>query len=193
MGKITIAGVAVVCMGMVPCQTMDRGSFGPFSRSLNTTSHGYQIVEDPTGEAPTALVERFEVRPGDCGVNSGWNDCATDRERSELSQKGDRNPAGSTYWYGWSIFVPNDYVNVYPTKVALGQFHQEKSHVVWMFQNSSGGYWLDDQVFGYTRAYHSLIGEKDLKEGNVTVKDMKSGDEKKVSVDGIVESFKSIV
>jgi hypothetical protein len=36
--------------------------------------------------------------------------------------------------------------NVSPAKVALGQFHQDKGHVVWMFQNQNfstpGGYWI---------------------------------------------------
>jgi hypothetical protein len=29
--------------------------------------------------------------------------------------------------------LPKDFINVHPTKVALGQFHQEKGHVVWMY------------------------------------------------------------
>lgn len=152
-----------MAMVIAGCQTVDRGSFGQFDRSLNTKSHGYEVVEDPTGKSPTQNVERFEVRSGDCGADSGWSDCAKDRERSELSQKGGRNPLGSTYWYGWSIYFPTDYPNISPTKVALGQFHQEKSHPVWMFQNSSGGYHLDDQVYGSTRQYHELIDESDLR------------------------------
>ena len=148
---------------LTACQTIDRGSFGPFMRSLNTKSYGYQVVADPTGAAPTALVERFEVRPGDCAANTGWDDCANDRERSELSENGGRTPAGRTWWYGWSLYLPSDYPNVYPTKVALGQFHQSSSHPVWMFQNSSGGYHLDDQVHGSTVRYHTLIDEKALR------------------------------
>ncbi len=161
----TIWGVGALVALFVSsgCQTVDRGSYGPFERSLNTTSYGYQTIKDPTGNAPTPLVERFEVQPGDCGADSGWSDCKNDRERSELSEKGNRNRVGSTYWYGWSLYVPDDYVNVYPTKVALAQFHQHKSHPVWMFQNSNGGYHLDDQVLGGTRTYHKLIDEKDLR------------------------------
>lgn len=53
---------------------LDRGTFGPFVLSLNDTRHGYQVVRDPTGAAPSKQVERFEVRPGDCNRNGGWDD-----------------------------------------------------------------------------------------------------------------------
>lgn len=156
------AGIAVV-LGLSAFQNIDRGSFGPFQRSLNNTAHGYAIIEDPTASAPTKFVERFEVRSGDCGTGSSWNDCTNDRERSELSEKNKSSTRGTTSWYGWSLFVPENYVNIYPTKVAFGQFHQAKSHPVWMFQNSSGGYFLDDQVHGSTRKYYQLINDADLR------------------------------
>jgi hypothetical protein len=140
----------------------DRGTFGPFARSLNNTDWGYSVIPDPTGSAPVPMVERFEVRPGDCNGDTGWDDCTNDRERSELSERGGRNPRGFEAWYGWSFYLPEDYPNVFPTKTALGQFHQQGSHPVWMFQNSSGGLSLDDQVTGGTRRYHKLISQDDL-------------------------------
>ncbi|WP_434355010.1 polysaccharide lyase [Parasalinivibrio latis] len=148
---------------LTACSSPDRGSFGTFKRSLNNTSYGYVVMDDPTNQAPTELIEVFDVRPGDCGSNGGWSDCDKDRERSELSEAKKKNQRGKEYWYGWSIYFPEDYVNVYPTKVALGQFHQHKSHPVWMFQNSSGGYHLDRQVRGYTEKYDELISEEDLR------------------------------
>ena len=148
---------------LASAQAADRGTFGPFMRSLNAKDYGYRVVADPTGGAPTPFVERFVVRPGDCAANTGWNDCANDRERSELSEKGERNKSGTTWWYGWCLYLPSDYPNVYPTKVALGQFHQTKSHPAWMFQNSSGGYHLDNHVTGGGARYHRLIDEADLR------------------------------
>jgi len=130
------------------CATVDKGDFGPFKRSLNTKSYGYVVMDDPTDSAPLPLVEKFEVRPGDCSQDGGWSDCTNDRERSELLEEAKDNYPGDEYWYGWHLYFPDDYPNVYPTKTALGQFHQDKSHPVWMFQNSSGGYHLDDQVGG---------------------------------------------
>ncbi len=159
MKALSIARGLIVVLGLSACQTVDRGSFGPFIRSLSNTPHGYAVIEDPTGSAPTELVERFEVRPGDCGSD----DCANDAERSELKEQYIFSTLGTTRWYGWSLYVPEDYVNIFPTKVALGQFHQSNSHVVWMFQNSSGGYHLDDQVYGSTRRYYELIDENDLR------------------------------
>lgn len=152
-----------MALGSSACQTVDRGAFGQFQRSLNNTSYGYSVIDDPTGSAPTKFVERFEVRPGDCGSNAGWSDCLNDRERSELSELRKSVTRGTSQWYGWSLFLPENYVNIYPTKVALGQFHQENSHVIWMFQNSKGGYHLDDQVFGSTRRYYTLIDESELR------------------------------
>lgn len=158
--------IMVASFLLTSCVLVNRGSLGMMDRSLNTKSHGYKVIEDHTGNAPTDVIEKFEVRPGDCSHGSGgWSDCANDRERSELKEPYDRRFTGngSEQWYGWSIYFPKDYPNVYPTKTALGQFHQHKAHVVWMFQNSSGGYHLDDQVTGYTRKYHQLIDEEDLR------------------------------
>ncbi|AUG52644.1 polysaccharide lyase [Thalassospira marina] len=142
---------------------VDRGNFGPFVRSLNDRPYGYQLVADPAiaaGGANAALaprlVERFEVRPGDCGGDNAI-DCGRDRERSELSERGDRNPQGSTYWYRWSLYIPKDFVDVSPTKVALGQFHQEGSHPAWMFEVDGAGYHLDDHVTTRKPRYHTLI------------------------------------
>jgi len=156
-------GLILLTLALSGCQSIDRGSFGLFDRSLNNKPHGYQVVDDPTGLAPTAKIERFEVRPGDCASDPGWSDCKNDRERSELSQQKPREMPGSSHWYGWSIYFPKDYVSVAPTKVALGQFHQTDAHVVWMFQETPGGYFLDDQVTGYTRRYHELVSAENLR------------------------------
>ena len=158
--------IILICMCSILCAcatTIDRGNFGPFMRSLNTKSYGYLVAPDPTGSAPTDMIEIFDVRPGDCSGNEGWNDCKKDRERSELSERNKSTNPNSEYWYGWYIYFPEDYVNVYPTKVALGQFHQKSSHPVWMFQNSDGGYHLDNQVRGFTERYFTLIKESELR------------------------------
>ena len=162
--KVDIKVLAIIFVGILlgGCTTLNKGNFGPFKRSLNNTSYGYRVIKDITGSAPTKYIEVFEVHPGDCSSNSGWNDCATDRERSELSGSKDNYP-GDEFWYGWSIYVPKDYKNIYPSKTALGQFHQKGSHPVWMFQNSTGGLYLDNQVHGYTEKYYLLIPKKEFK------------------------------
>ena len=80
------------------CATVDRGNFGPFKRSLNNTSYGYNIIKDFTGTAPTEYIEVFDVRPGDCASDTGWSDCKQDRERSELSGSKDNYPGNEFLW-----------------------------------------------------------------------------------------------
>ena len=155
-GAISLALVAVV--GLSGCQTTGMN----LHRSLNTKTYGYTHVPDPLGQKK-ADVERFEVRAGDCGSQSGWSDCKNDRERSELSDY-NRDPNGSYRWYSWEFFVPMNYPNVYPTKVALGQWHSVKSSPNFMLQNSSGGLYLDNQVTSnYDNAYTRLISKEDLR------------------------------
>jgi hypothetical protein len=76
-------GLVLLSLTLSGCHSIDRGSYGFFDRSLNSKSHSYQVVNDPTGTAQTAKVERFEVRPGDRGTDPGWSDCKNDRERSD--------------------------------------------------------------------------------------------------------------
>lgn len=130
------------------CSTApDPSGLGEFRRSLSTTEHGYRIVEAPPGTAPSPTVERFEVRPGDCARETLFNDCAEDRERSEVAQvPRDRIRVGTEAWYGWNLYLPEDFPNVFPTKTVLGQFHQTRSHPLFMFLHTEAGLVLDDQL-----------------------------------------------
>lgn len=140
--------------------TLSKGIF-KFRVSLDMANHNYLTVKDPIGGAPVPVVERFEVRPGDCfkSDSGGWDDCKNDRERAEFIEQGWRQKEGDTWWYGWSIFVPRGYPNVYPVKVALGQFHEGKKPS-FMFQNHTGGYWLDFQLVD---RYYKLIDKEDFR------------------------------
>jgi hypothetical protein len=147
---------------------VNRGIFGKAKRSLNKAPHGYTVISDPTTNAPTKLVEVFEVRPGDCYANpgvNGWDDCEHDRERSELTENNSGpNRHGSEFWYGWSIYFPENYINIYPTKTALGQFHQKDADPIWMFDNASrsGGYRVVGSV-NLLKTKQKLISEEDLR------------------------------
>jgi hypothetical protein len=132
------------------------GSGWRFERSVpvGAKKHGYQLVFAP--DYPVRYgkkSERFEVRPGDCSrVKSGsWDDCKEDRERSELIQRGYRQWEGGEYWYRWSIYIPEGHQNIYRTKLAYAQFHQEGCSPVFLFQEYGGGYWLNIQppIKGY--------------------------------------------
>lgn len=165
---ISSASCALICPGRASWAGDDalpavkRGDFGPFTRSLNIRDYGYSVIDDPTGQAPTPQVERFELRSGDCHFSGAWSDCEKDRERSELSERGDRNPRGTSAWYGWWFYVPPDWPDLFPTKTVLGQFHQDRSHPLWMFLNYDGGLVLDDQAKGRTTRRIPLIHKKDF-------------------------------
>ena len=141
----------------------DVGFGNQYKKSLfnNFKKHGVCIVEKSKGH-PTRLGQqslRFEVKSGDCGYNKGWDDCKKDRERHELSRN--RHSDGE-YWYAWSIYLPKDFKNIYPTKLAMGQFHQSKGHVVWMFQNADGGYFVDNQVYGRTSRTDRILNQEEM-------------------------------
>ena len=96
---------------------------GSFQRQLNNKSQGHQVVEDPTGTAPTKHVDRFEVRAGDCSADAVWSDCKAGSERSEtVGPKEDR--MGKEEWYGWYIYMPEDWKDVFPANNIYGAFHQ---------------------------------------------------------------------
>ena len=44
----------------------------------------------------------------------------------------------------------------------MGQFHQSKGHVVWMFQNADGGYFVDNQVYGRTFGHDRILNQKEM-------------------------------
>jgi hypothetical protein len=68
--------------------------------------------------------QRFEVRPGDCWRNDGWDDCANNRERSEFSIK-KRWRYGKTMWIGFSVYLPADFQTSSRVRTTIGQIHQE--------------------------------------------------------------------
>ena len=130
-------------------KSLSSGSGWGFSRSLplGAKKHGYQVVSAPDHPVRYGQYsEKFEVRPGDCSKGmGGHDDCKTDRERSELIQRGYTQRGGDEFWYRWSVYLPPTHQNIYRAKVAYAQFHQEECLPVVMFQEYSGGYWLNIQ------------------------------------------------
>ena len=138
-----------------------------FKKSLTGNyykKYGMQVVNKSDGHPVRAGEKsiRFELRAGDCGKDKdgGWNDCKKNRERHELSgryrvSKGER-------WYAWSIYIPEDFVNSDPVSVMLGQFHQERKHVIWMFKHKRGGYWLENYVPEYTVENKQILSKEEF-------------------------------
>lgn len=92
----------------------------PVERSLqkNQTEHGYAKIRGLTRLGKRA--QRFEVRPGDCGWDSGWSDCDNDRERSELYVKRDWRH-GTDQWIAFSIYLPPDFKTSSRVRTTVGQ------------------------------------------------------------------------
>ena len=67
--------------------------------------------------------QRFEIRHGDCGRTSGWNDCNNDRARVERKERPKNvfSKPGKAVWYGYSIFVPKDFVSLGRSTTTLSQ------------------------------------------------------------------------
>ena len=150
-------------------KTLSPGSGWRFERSVpvGAKKHGYQVVSAPYYPVRYGQnSEKFEVRPGDCSrsTEGGWDDCNNDRERSELSQRGDTQKEGDEYWYRWSIYIPESHQNLYRTKVCYGQFHQEYCEPVLMFNEHEGGYWLsiDEQLIDYGEQNINLLRAQDF-------------------------------
>ena len=107
--------------------TEDVGFGNSYEKSLwyDFKPYGVCIVDKKEGH-PTRLGQqslRFELRDGDCGYGSSWNDCNLDRQRHELAGK--KHSPGSEHWYFWSIYLPNDFQVIFLVSNLLGQFHQD--------------------------------------------------------------------
>lgn len=182
MQKLFIAVLSIILIS--GCATnasnkLNHGSLYEFTRSNSTTKHGYQIVKDPTESAPAEMVERFEVRSGDCAgidchvISTNWKSTGF-RERSEISTDKDNYP-NSEYWYGWSIFVPKDQPSIYPVYGTFGQFynidggHTSNTCSAFMFVNTvgwsekKGGLTVDRHFKCNTEEYATILTDEELR------------------------------
>lgn len=99
---------------------------GPWFDTIDEDARDYAYTLDNfTFKGPTAL--RFELRDGDCftayplAPESGWDDCTRDRERTEVRERWEA-PLNTSVWYQIHIFIPNDYIPMYP-KQMFWQWH----------------------------------------------------------------------
>ncbi len=151
--------------------TKDTGFGDLYGKSLTGNyykDYGMQIV-NKADDHPVRLGQesiRFEVQPGDCGADDpkhgDWSDCKEDRERHELAGRYMKN--GSTWWYAWSIYFPEDHINVFPTSAAYGQFHQSGSFPLFMFKERENGYWLSVTIRNdHTDESIEVLDDKDMR------------------------------
>ncbi|MBD1133914.1 heparin lyase I family protein [Pelagibacterales bacterium SAG-MED48] len=143
----------------------DVGSGNSYTKSLGSgfKKHGVKIVKEKDGFPVRAGKKsvRFEVRFGDCGKDKPpgkWNDCKEDRQRHELSGRDFKGKK----WVAFSIYLPEDFKNVDPVKLAMGQFHQRKGSPTLMFQFNRYGYYADRQLFNTTQQMVKLLDVEDM-------------------------------
>jgi len=141
---------------------------------------GVSTVTMPVRDGVTAIA--FTLRPGSCM----GNDCENDRERIELKQA-QYQTEGETWWYGWSIYVPEEFVSIWPGRTFLGQFHQEGGPPAMLFSLEPTGLVFETR---FARgAEPVLIPARALKgrwhDIAVEVKWSKSSGHVKIEIDGV--------
>jgi len=134
--------------------------FNGFFRSANDKPYGWSKVEKPDPVRLGQYGQRFELRSGDCGSSGGWNDCSTDRERSEMSSHR-KFHMGDEVWIAWSVFFPKNYWSSDDFNTCVGQIHQSGG-----FNGIAGGFESHPPLIqmetkeGYLSVmYHELSGE----------------------------------
>lgn len=79
------------------------------AQPINAKSWGCLLVESADKQAvfDGHQSARFEVRPGDCSANSGFNDCVNDRSRHEINESGIGPTQGQIITWEERIFIPS--------------------------------------------------------------------------------------
>lgn len=118
-------------MGVIAgCTTPANDIGGTFNIQNNTSleqglSHGqpYQFAAVQSFARRGQQSQRFEIRHGDCGGNSVYDDCTNDRGRVERKElpKNTFSPPGEGVWYGYSIYIPSDFESLGRANTSLSQ------------------------------------------------------------------------
>lgn len=96
---------------------LDRTSFRV--SQLSPHPHQYQLVPDPL-KPEGAIVERFEVRDGDCTSNRNregdlWSDCPGKDRAEVIIRDGAAYSEKGEHWYEWDILLPDGYPDIRPS------------------------------------------------------------------------------
>lgn len=109
-----VAGALFVLLLVVgKASAEDTGSFGKFIREPLSPPKGAQVIDDPTGNAPTPKIYAFQIPSGYCNPTPYFkgrpeNDCKFQSVRSQYFQSPNaRQPKES--WYGWYMYFPKDF------------------------------------------------------------------------------------
>ncbi len=132
----------------------------PFNwvRNLNSTAWGYTQAEDPFESGSDRMVERFEIRMGDCDRNEHEDDCSSNQERIELVEFDPPDiPSNGEVWYRWKIYLPENYRVISPAIAYHVRFVENREKISWSFEiGSTGVFCLGSHVSDAIK-YYPLI------------------------------------
>ena len=136
--------------------------FEPF---LSDREWAISTVDDPTGLAPTPLVQKFQLRSGDCSAKPPYDDCKANTERASLAEPiTPQSRSGVNQWLRWQMYIPEDFESTYPAKTRLGEFNDHRGQETpWVLEiGSTGVLWLGRRLDD-DEEYFSLVDAELLK------------------------------
>ena len=144
------------------------------------SSHNFQFLNDSTKSRRGSQYQGFELRDGDCGSYSDWDDCANDRERVEFTAEPFLPPRGKQC-IAFSIMLDENFTLGSFNQTALAQIQQtggptgfmegyESRPGVLMFHAQEGYYDFD---WLYLHGSRTDIKQTDLKFRLLSLNDMK--------------------
>ena len=143
------------------------------------SSHNFQYLNDSTKSRRGNQYQRFELRDGDCGSFSDWDDCANDRQRVEFTAS--PLPPVGKQCMAFSIMLDDSFVTMHSSPTALGQIQQKGGPTGFMegFKSQPGvlmfhaqeGYYDFDWL--YLHGSRTDIKQTDLKFRLLSLDDMK--------------------
>lgn len=125
--------------------------------------YGCHVVDAENGHPVRAGQQslRFEVRDGDCNSNDGFDDCANDRSRHEITQTSDFASDGDEVWTAWSLYVPDASLRSKDEVVFLGQFQGANGVAPIMFEDLGTGYGVRQNDSSYEIIHHERLVAND--------------------------------
>ena len=144
------------------------------------SSHNFQFLNDSTKSRRGSQYQGFELRDGDCGSYSDWDDCANDRERVEFTAEPFLPPRGKQC-IAFSIMLDENFTLGSFNQTTLAQIQQrggptgfmegyESRPGVLMFHAQEGYYDFD---WLYLHGSRTDIKQTDLKFRLLSLNDMK--------------------
>ncbi len=157
-----ILWAALWVVGLQATLAQSEPIFEPF---LSDREWAISTVDDPTGLAPTPLVQKFQLRSGDCSAKPPYDDCKANTERASLAEPiSPQSRSGVNQWLRWQMYIPEDFESSYPAKNRLGEFNDHRGQETpWVLEiGSTGVLWLGRRLDD-DEEYFSLVDAELLK------------------------------